>query len=69
METIFLAIARCFNTACTDQQVYIEDVFQPEDGLLCEAKAERWAAQLKVTGAVNWRIGCRTQSQLEKSGV
>lgn len=69
METIFLAIALCFNAACTDQQIYIEDVFSFDDRLMCEAKAERKRAQLKSTGAVNWRIGCRTQSQLEKSGV
>lgn len=68
MEPIFLVIALCFNAACSDQAVYVEDVYAPADRMACDEKAIRWKAQVNAGGAVNARIGCRTQTQLEQDG-
>lgn len=69
MEVIYLAVALCFNLACTDQQIYIDDVFPPGHWQDCEERAELRAALLQDVDAADYRIGCRTQTQLEREGV
>jgi len=70
MGTVFLAVALCFNIECTDMQIYISEQFTTqEDAATCDGKAESKALELLASGVINYRVGCRTQRQLESEGV
>lgn len=69
METIFLAIAICFDAACVDQQIFIAEQFPSNGRAICETSAKQRAAMLQAADMTGWRVGCRTQSELESEGV
>ena len=69
MQTIFLVVALCFDAACADQQIFVEDQFSPNDSTQCEFAAMKKNVELLDAKFKQFRVACRTQYQLESEGV
>lgn len=69
LEPIFLAIALCFNADCTDQQIYIADEYKPTEMAACRKEKEKREALILPADVASFRVGCKTQTQLERNGV
>lgn len=71
LDVIYLAVALCFNAACTDQQIFIADSFDrtPSGYADCQTEAGKRRALALAQGVSGVRVACKTQDQLERDGV
>lgn len=70
-DTMFLWLVLCLDgSACTDAQVYQVDIFTgPAAVFDCDGQQKARAADLKKSGLLNWRIGCKTVADFDKEGI